>query len=175
MNGYHTITPEQTENVFRLIGKDWMLITAAGKTPDGKETVNTMTASWGGMGVLWNLPVAFCFIRPQRHTYTLTEQSERFSLSFLPEQYRAALRLCGTKSGRDTDKFAAAGLTPRFEGSTPYVGEARLVLMCRKLYADDLNAAKFVDISLLSNYKEQDYHRMYICAIEAIYEKDEIK
>lgn len=175
MNGYHVLSPEQAENVFKLVGRDWMLITAAGKDAAGRDTVNTMTASWGGMGVLWNLPVAFCFIRPQRHTYTLTEQGERLSLSFLPEQYRAALRLCGTKSGRDTDKFAAAGLTPVFENGTPFVGEARLVLLCRKLYADDLNAAKFVDTALLSNYKEQDYHRMYICAIEAIYEKDEIK
>ena len=175
MQGYHALAPDEAQNVFRLIGKDWMLITAAGKAEDGTDTVNTMTASWGGMGVLWNLPVAFCFIRPQRYTYTLTEQSERFSLSFLGEEYRAALQLCGKESGRDIDKFAAAGLTPQFEDDTPFIGEARLVLLCRKLYADDLNAAKFVDESLLANYREQDYHRMYICAIEAIYEKDEGK
>ena len=173
MQGYHVCTPEQLENAMHLIGKDWMLITAKGNAQDGKPSVNTMTASWGGLGVLWNLPVAFCFIRPQRYTYTLTEQAERFSLSFLPEQYRAALRLCGSKSGRDTDKFAAAGLTAAELDGTPFVGEARLVLFCRKLYADDLDAAKFLDSTLLAHYKEQDFHRMYICAIEAIYEKDE--
>ena len=175
MKNFAKRTPKDLEGVFDRIGKEWMLITARGKNEKGEDTVNTMTASWGGMGVLWNRPVAFCFVRPQRYTYGLTEQAERFSLSFFGEEHRAALRLCGTKSGRDTDKFAAAGLTPVFENGTPFVGEARLVLLCRKLYADDLNAAKFVDTALLSNYKEQDYHRMYICAIEAIYEKDEIK
>ena len=113
------LTPKELENVFRLVGKDWMLITAAGKTAEGQETVNAMTASWGGMGVLWNKPVAFCFIRPQRYTFTLTEQSERFSLSFFTEAYRPALRLCGSKSGRDTDKLAEAGLTPAYENGTP--------------------------------------------------------
>lgn len=171
MKDLRPISAEELENVFRLIGKDWMLITAKGKDENGKETVNTMTASWGGMGVLWNKPVAFCFIRPQRYTYTLTEQSERFSLSFLGEAYRPALRLCGTKSGRDTDKFAAAGLTPAMEGEVPYVAEARLVLLCRKLYADDLKACAFVDRTLLSNYAINDFHRVYVVEIEQAFIK----
>ncbi|MBE6703317.1 MAG: flavin reductase family protein [Ruminococcaceae bacterium] len=160
------LVPEEIENVFRLVGKDWMLITAAGKGASGKETVNTMTASWGGMGVLWNKPVAFCFIRPQRYTYTLTEQSERFSLSFFTEAYRPALRLCGSKSGRDTDKFSETGLTPAFEDGVPYIKEARLCLLCRKLYAQDLEKTCFVDPALLANYKDGDFHRMYVVEIE---------
>ncbi len=172
MKDFRRIAPEELENVFRLIGKDWMLITAKGKDKDGKQTVNTMTASWGGMGVLWNKPVGFCFIRPQRYTFELTEQSNRFSLSFLAEEYRPALRLCGTKSGRELDKFAAAGLTPALEGDTPYVAEARLVLLCRKLYADDLKEASFVDRSLLSNYADGDFHRMYVVEIEQAYIKE---
>lgn len=164
MDGFFKIAPEELENVFRLVGKDWMLVTAS----DGSE-VNTMTASWGGMGVLWNKPVAFCFIRPQRHTFSLTEKSNRLSLSFFGEEHRAALTLCGTKSGRDIDKFAAAGLTPVFEGETPYVGEARLVLLCRKLYADDLKECAFVDKALLSNYKDGDFHRVYVVEIEGAY------
>lgn len=174
MKDFRLISPEELENVFRLIGKDWMLITAAGKGQDGNDTVNTMTASWGGMGVLWNKPVAFCFIRPQRYTFTLTEQSERFSLSFLPEAYRGALRLCGSKSGRDTDKFAAAGLTSAFADGVPYVGEARLVLICRKLYTDVLKKDHFLDATLLSNYKDDDFHHVYAMEIESAYiKKDE--
>lgn len=172
MKDLRPISPEELENICRLIGKDWMLITAGGKDKSGKETVNTMTASWGGMGVLWNKPVAFCFIRPQRYTFELTEQSDRLSLSFLSEKYRPALRLCGTKSGRDTDKFAEAGLTPAREGDTPYVAEARLVLLCRKLYADDLRESAFLDRSLLSNYKDGDFHRVYVVEIEQAFIKD---
>lgn len=167
MNDLKPIAPEALENVFRLVGKDWMLITAA-----SGDTVNTMTASWGGMGVLWNKPVAFCFIRPQRYTFALTEQSERFSLSFFEESYRPALRLCGTKSGRDLDKFAAAGLTPAQENGVPYVKEARLVLLCRKLYADMLKKDSFLDPALLSNYKDDDFHRVYVVEIEQAYIKE---
>ncbi len=168
MNDFREITPESLENAFRLIGKDWMLITAKGQDEGGKETVNTMTASWGGMGVLWNKPVAFCFIRPQRYTHTLTEQSDRFSLSFFSEEYRSALRLCGTKSGREIDKFAATGLTPTTIESTPCIKQARIVLLCRKLYADTLKAESFLDPALLQNYKDGDFHTVYVAEIEKI-------
>lgn len=161
MQHFHEITPEELENVCRLFGKDWALLTAG-----AGDAVNTMTVSWGGVGILWNKPVALCFVRPQRHTYTLIEGEEHLSLSFLDEQYRDALRLCGSKSGRDLNKFEAAGLTPVLEKTTPFVGEARLVLLCRKLYADDLEAGNFLDSSLLSHYKANDFHRMYICEIE---------
>ncbi|MBQ8718415.1 MAG: flavin reductase family protein [Clostridia bacterium] len=169
---FQPIAPQALENVFRLIGHDWMLITAEGQDERGVQTTNTMTASWGGMGVLWNKPVAFCFIRPQRYTFALTEQSERFSLSFFTEDYRSALRLCGTVSGRDTDKFAAAGLTAERMDGVPYIKEARLVLICRKLYADTLKEGCFTDTALLDNYKDGDFHRVYVVQIEQAYIKE---
>jgi len=170
---YRHITPAELNGVFDLIGKDWMLITAAGKNDKGEETVNTMTASWGGMGFLWNRPVAFCFVRPQRYTYRFTEQAERFSLSFFGEEHREALRLCGTKSGRDLDKFAAAGLTPDEYDGVPVIKEARLALICRKLYAATLEKEGFCLSELLQNYTAGDYHRMYIVEIEQILESEE--
>lgn len=173
MNNFQLISPSQLDGVFDKIGKEWMLITARGKDAAGREVTNTMTASWGGMGILWNRPVAFCFIRPQRYTYHLTEQSERLSLSFLSEEYRAALRLCGTKSGKDTDKFRAAGITPADYEGVPFVAEAELALVCRKLYADDLKKECFLLPELLSNYKEDDFHRVYVVEIEAILKKNE--
>ncbi|MBQ9099195.1 MAG: flavin reductase family protein [Clostridia bacterium] len=166
MKQYKSIPAEQLENVFRLIGKDWMLITAKGTGEDGQETVNAMTASWGGMGVLWNKPVAFCFIRPQRYTHRLTEESERFSLCFFGEKYRSALRLFGTKSGRDLDKFAATGLTPAEQNGVSCIEEARLVLLCRKLYADTLREDCFLMPELLKNYPGKDYHTVYVVEIE---------
>ena len=76
------------QNVFTLIGEQWMLITAG--TP---EHCNTMTASWGGLGVLWGADVATCYIRPQRYTYEFIEKSDYFTLSFLEETYRKQLAL----------------------------------------------------------------------------------
>jgi len=146
------------DNVFKLIDSDWMLITAG--TLKGW---NTMTASWGGLGILWNKPVAFCFVRPTRHTFGFMEKNDRFTLSFFTERYRAALNLCGTKSGRDTDKARATGLTPVAgrRGFTSFA-QARMVLECRKLYFQDLNPKAFLDSAIIKNYPKRDFHRMYI-------------
>lgn len=158
------------DNFFSRIGDDWMLITA----DNGAGRLNTMTASWGCTGILWNKPVAVCFIRPQRYTYGIVEEADRLSLSFLPAgEHREALRYCGTKSGRDGDKFAATGLTPVYtEGGVPYVAEADLVLICRKLYADDLKENCFLDPEMLKHYAAKDFHRFYVCEIEDVLVKE---
>ena len=168
--GFHQTNVTEVGNAVQLIGNDWMLITAR-DTEQGR--VNAMTASWGCMGVLWNKSVCVCFVRPQRHTYGLTEREERFSLAFMNEEYRDALRLCGSKSGRDTDKLHEAGLSTVDLDGVPVIAEAKLVLICRKLYADDLKEDSFLDRSLLANYKLKDYHRVYVCEIEGAYVKDE--
>ena len=169
MEGFRAIAATEVENAVKLIGKDWMLITVK---DEEKNKVNAMTASWGALGVLWNKSVAICFVRPQRHTYGLVEQSERFSLAFLGEERRDALKLCGTKSGRDCDKLAEAGLSTAEIDGVPVIREARLLLVCRKLYADDLREECFVDRGLLANYAAKDYHRAYVCEIEQVYTRD---
>ena len=164
---FHIITPEKIGNAIPLISRDWLLITAG-----DRERANAMTASWGSLGYLWNKPTLTCYIRPQRYTAGLVEEHERISFAVLDEKYRPALRLMGSKSGRDTDKFAAAGLTCDFdENGTPYVPQARLIFFCRKLYAARLEPDAFLDESLMINYPEHDFHRMYICEIEQIWQK----
>ena len=165
MLDFEEIAPAAFDGIFDKIGKEWMLITAKGKTKDGKEAVNTMTASWGGCGILWNRPVAFVFVRPQRFTFPLLETSDAFSLSFLPEEKREALRICGTLSGKNTDKWSAAGLTPAKKEGVPFVGEAKEVLFCRKLYAAPLRKEAFLVPELLDNYRANDFHQMYVAEI----------
>ena len=145
------------EKPFRLIGSDWMLITEG-----SRERFNTMTASWGGLGVLWERRVAFCFIRPVRYTYEFVEQYGGFSLSFFSGEYRKALQFCGSHSGRDTDKIRETGLTPVHADGFVYFAEAPLVLHCRKLYTQDLRPDRFLDDSLDRLYPQKDYHRMYV-------------
>ena len=127
MNTWHELTPGEWDPAFDRIGKDWMLISAS----DG-EWENTMTASWGGIGVVWNQPVAVCLIRPERFTFALADRAERLSLAFLPDGYRDALKFCGRESGRDyPDKFTAAGLTVAHEGAascTPMTSARRASL-----------------------------------------------
>ncbi|MBO5416312.1 MAG: flavin reductase family protein [Clostridia bacterium] len=157
------ITPYEIENAMKLIGKDWMLITAS----DGRK-VNTMTASWGNMGVLWGKNVCTVYIRPQRYTYEFVECSDHLSLSFFDESYRDALKVCGTVSGRDCDKLARTGLTAATVDSVPIISQARLTIICKKLYADDIRPEKFLCDEPLSNYKQNDFHRFYICEIEKV-------
>ncbi|MBN1212423.1 MAG: flavin reductase family protein [candidate division Zixibacteria bacterium] len=146
------------DNVFKLISKDWMLITA-GRIDD----FNTMTASWAGFGELWNKKVCFCFIRPVRYTYQFTEREDIFTLTFFEEKYRKVLNRCGTKSGRDIDKMKGIGLTPvKSEHGSVYFSEARLMLECRKIYIHDLDPANFLDPAIEKEYPDKDYHRMYI-------------
>jgi len=157
-NKFKEISPEEIQdNVFKLIGSDWMLITAS-----SMDSYNTMTASWGGLGVLWGDNVSFCFIRPQRHTYNFIEKSEYFTLSFFDEKYKDALQFCGSHSGRDVDKAKATGLTPVEEDGTIYFSEARLVVVCRKIYYQDIEPSNFLVPNLKNNYLNNDYHRMYI-------------
>lgn len=153
------------ENVFRLIAEDWFLLTA-GAPGAG---YNTMTASWGGMGELWNRKVSIVFVRPQRYTWKFMEKNGLFTMSFFGPGYRKALNYCGSHSGRDVDKAGETGLTPfqPFEGTIAF-REARLVMVCRKIYHQDLQPGNFLEDWIEENYPERDYHRMYIGAIEKV-------
>ena len=166
MSNFYEISALEIENAIKLIGSDWMLITAK-----DADKVNTMTASWGCLGVLWNKNVCIAFIRPQRYTYEFAEKATHMSFSFFGGEYKDALRFCGTKSGRDVDKFKETGLTYSFDGNVPIIDQAELVLECKKLYADDLKEDNFIVAELLKNYELKDYHRFYICEIEKVIRK----
>ncbi len=157
------ISASELSDVHNLIGKEWMLITAQ----DG-EGANAMTASWGALGELWGKHVAFCFIRPQRYTFGLAEGCERMSLAFLGEDYRDALKICGTRSGRDSDKISDAGLSVSVYDGVPIINEAHTVVIGKKLYADDIKKDCFSELSMLEHYKQNDFHRMYILEIQKV-------
>ncbi len=168
---FREISPfEITDNTFFAFDKAWALITSPDKTK--ASGANAMTASWGGLGILWNKPVATVYIRPQRYSYPLVNDSERISLCFFDEEHRDALKLCGTKSGRDMDKLAECNMTTSSVLDTPVINEARMVLVCKKLYADDIKEEKFIDPSPLACYPKQDYHRFYLCEIEKVLIKE---
>lgn len=154
---FKDVNPEQlADNPFKLIGKDWMLITAG-----DADSANTMTASWGGLGVLWERKIAFCFIRPTRYTYQFVERSPLFTLSFFEENYRKTLTFCGSHSGRDRNKITESELTLVKHEGFLYFREARLVLACRKLYFQDINPERFLDEKIADMYPQKDYHRMF--------------
>lgn len=159
------------ENVFELIGKEWMLVTAG-----NKDKFNTMTASWGGMGVLWGKPVVFVFVRPERYTFEFMETNDTFTLSFLGFEDRKVYNICGSKSGRLTDKVKEAGLRPYFaEGGNVLFEQSRLSLECKKLYTENLNPACFIQQETLRKWYGNDQggmHKMYIAEIQKVWIND---
>jgi flavin reductase (DIM6/NTAB) family NADH-FMN oxidoreductase RutF len=142
---------------FELLDLEWALLVA------GKDRPNPMTVSWGGFGTLWQRPVVTVYVRPTRHTFTLLDRHPEFTLNFLPESLRDALDVCGTKSGRDIDKWAAAGLgkLPGERVAVPRVDGAELSLECRVLSTIDVEPSRFLDPEIEQLYTMRDYHRVF--------------
>ena len=159
----HTFQPYPIDmlnmNPFTKIGKEWALISAG-----DKNKCNTMTVSWGGVGVLWGKNVVYICIRDSRYTKEFIDNGEFFSMSFFDEKYRDALSYCGKESGRNVDdKFKGAGLTPAFRHNIPYPDEANLVLLCRKMAAVPITEDTFVDPQIMPKwYSDNDMHVMYV-------------
>lgn len=160
------ISPKEiSENPIKLIGQDWMLISAG-----SPEKFNSMTASWGGIGFMWNKPVAFAVIRPTRYTFEFVESRKRFTLSFFSQNYKKALGIFGSKSGRDCDKVAESGLTPFFtESGAPAYEEAKLILDCSAIYSQTLDESAFLDSEALKKWYSSDpLHKLYVAEINDV-------
>lgn len=154
-------------NPMTLIGKEWMLVSAG-----NEKSFNTMTAQWGHLGAIWNgdMPTSVIYLRPQRYTRTFVDKENYYTLSFFDEAYKKDLMYLGTHSGRDEDKLAKTSLTPVFSDESVYFKEAKMVLVCRKIYRDKLHEESFIDQDILKkNYPEHDFHYVYIGEIVKAY------
>ncbi|MBO5944820.1 MAG: flavin reductase family protein [Clostridia bacterium] len=148
---------ELKDNFVKMISNDWALLTA-GKS----DNFNTMTVSWGGIGELWNKDVCFIFVRPQRYTYEFIEKNDYFSLSFFGGEYKKELGVCGSKSGRDIDKMAETGFLPIDLGEAVGFEQAKVNVVLKKLAYQDMKPDGFIDESIMKNYANNDFHRVYV-------------
>ena len=153
------------ENIFKIISEECMLVTSG-----SKEKFNTMTASWGFAGFMWRKPVVNIVIRPQRYTKEFLDSNEYFTLSFYGEN-KSIHSVCGSKSGREVDKVKECGLTPIFDNNSVYFDEARLVIVCKKMYVQQMSEDCVIDESIKQNYNN-DYHISYIGEITDILVKE---
>lgn len=153
-----------TYNVFNEINKNWMLITA--KKPDG--SVNTMTASWGMMGEIWGREAVAVYIRQSRFTKEFVDAQDFFTISLF-EGHKKELGILGSKSGRDGDKIAEAGFTVEEVEDQPAFKESKCVLICKKMYQDDIRLEDMSKTVKDVFYKDNDYHTMYIAEVIACY------
>ena len=174
---FREISPSEIGgNVIDMIGREWMLVTAA---KDGARegdvcgsTYNTMTASWGGIGVLWNKNVSFVFIRDSRYTLEFVDGNDYYSLSFFGGSHQKELLYCGRNSGRDVDKMKETGLEPVFGDKAPGFAQAEIVLVCRKLYRQSMTAESFLDKELIDKfYADSDWHEIFVGEICEVWTK----
>lgn len=151
-------------NSMTMIGDEWMLITAG-----NEETgANTMTASWGHLGSIWGGYSATIYVRPQRYTKKFVDESEYFTLCVFDDSFKKELGYLGRVSGRDEDKIKEAKLTPVYEYGTTYFAQAKLVLVCKKVYQDSIKKECFVNQATVDTYyPKKDFHDMYIGEIVA--------
>ncbi|MBQ2973616.1 MAG: flavin reductase [Clostridia bacterium] len=149
-----------------LISDGWGLVTAG-----DEKNFNTMTVSWGAIGEIWGKDAAFIFIRPQRYTYEFLEKNDIFTITFYGEEMMDALRICGSKSGRDINKAEVCGLTPVFTDGGVTFEQAEYTLVCRKMASQFIDPAGFEDTSIENNYANKDYHKVYIGEILKVYKK----
>ncbi|MCR5203253.1 MAG: flavin reductase [Lachnospiraceae bacterium] len=148
---------EFNTDIFKQFDKKWALLTA------GKEdNFNTMTISWGGLGTLWNKPVATVYVRESRLTHEYMDKEEYFTVSFYPESLKEILSVMGSKSGRDIDKMNYEGLTKVKAGESVSFKEAEVTLVCKKLYMGALDVSKMPEDVQKSAYAAGDPHDMYI-------------
>ena len=153
---------EFTTDVFSVFDKKWALLTAG-----NKDKFNTMTVSWGGLGTIWGKSVATVYVRKSRYTLEFMDKFDHFSLTFGSDAMRKALTFCGKNSGRDYDKVKETGITPVLDEKVPYFEEGKLVLICKKLYRQEMNAESFIDKSIIDKcYSDNDYHIIFVGEIE---------
>jgi len=159
------------DNFIEIIGKEWMLISAG-----DKNKFNTMTANWGGAGYLWNKPVVFVFVRPERYTHHFIEEKGSFTISFLGEENKKIHAVCGSKTGREIDKIAETGLIPVFTpNGNPTFEQSRLTLDCKILYSTKMEKSKFLDPALSEqwyNSTKGNFHTVYVAEITDAWEKE---
>ena len=146
-----------TENWFQSFYKETPLLTAG-----NKDSLNTMTIGWGLCGIMWSKPVALVAVRQERYTHEFMEKNDYFTISFFDSDYQAELLLCGTKSGRDIDKIKETGLHPIYHDDYTYFAEARLVLVCKKIYKTNFLEEGFVDTDIIEKrYPDYSFHSEY--------------
>jgi flavin reductase (DIM6/NTAB) family NADH-FMN oxidoreductase RutF len=136
------------------------------------DSLNTMTIGWATVGIVWQRPVFMVAVRDSRHTFGILERSDNFTVSIpAGEDLRKAVMFCGTKSGRDLDKFKECGLhtQPAQRVATPIIRLAGTHYECRIVFKSAMNPA-YMDPALATLYPAEDYHTLYFGEILACYD-----
>jgi flavin reductase (DIM6/NTAB) family NADH-FMN oxidoreductase RutF len=161
---------EMTDNVFRLVGGDYTVITSG-----TGEDYNSMVASWGGWGMFFDGPVTWCFLRANRYTLEYMRKTGTYTTTYFDEQYKDDIMLFGTHSGRDSDKMRTHALTAVVspQGNVAYK-EAKLIIECELIEITTVDPNDFYleegKNFIVDAYGEaQDYHKLVFGKITKVW------
>lgn len=157
---------ELSFKIFEAFNEDWALVTAG-----NIDNHNSMTVSWGEMGTLWGKPVVTIYIKPSRYTHQFMESNDYFVVSFFDNKYKKPLGIMGSFSGRDTNKDEKSGLTPISHDDVTIYKEAKIILICKKIYQNDLVIENIPEGEKSRHYSHEKPHTMYIGEIVEIIEQ----
>ena len=157
----HLNVPYDTylQETLSALSRPGLLLVSAGA--DGKP--NAMTIGWGTIGIIWGKPIFTVLVRPSRYTYQLLEQSDSFAVCVPSKTLHSAVNFCGTRSGRDYDKFAECNMTPlpSTRVSAPGITECPIIYECQIVHTNDVIPANLTSEIQSSAYPGGNFHRIY--------------
>ena len=163
----HQIKPFfQLEYILKRLTKDGLILLTG-------EKGNPMTIGWATFGVVWGKPVLNVMVRPSRFSYDLIEDNGAFTVNVLGESMADVMTICGTRSGRDTNKLAECNLHLKKSThiSVPYLDEAEIHFECRTVHKNNVLEVDMNAEILTGYYPSGDFHTIYSGEILGVFEK----
>ncbi len=162
---------EFVNETHRLMRDEGILLVAADM--DGKP--NAMTIGWGLVGTIWRKPFFTVAVRLSRYTHKLMEESGTFTVCLPAKGMEEILDVCGTKSGRDMDKFKELGLTAKkgLQVDAPYIAECPVHYECRVAYKVELKPGQLIEELEEDAYPKGNYHVLYFGQILGVYARND--
>ena len=159
-------TFDLTQITIAQLGKNGLLLVA------GKQG-NPMTIGWGTIGIIWGRPVFQVLVRPSRFTFGLMEETAEFTINVPTDSQKNEVLLCGTLSGRDTNKTDKCDFTLAKSEivSVPYIRECPIHYECRTIHKNNVVNAQLDREIVAGSYKAGDYHTIYFGQILGVYQE----
>jgi len=150
---------DHVKETYQAMMRDGILLVSQAKR--GKP--NAMTIGWGSVGVIWGKPIFVVLVRPSRYTYGCIENVPEFTVNVPTPDMKEVTKFCGSRSGRDLDKFAKLGLTalPSAKVEPPLIGECAIHYECRVVHRNDVLPDELARQIITGCYAQGDFHRVY--------------
>jgi flavin reductase (DIM6/NTAB) family NADH-FMN oxidoreductase RutF len=129
-----------------------------------------MTIGWAFIGLMWWKPTFIVMVRPVRHTFTILEKTDEFTVNVPGPGMEETVAYCGKVSGRDHDKFTERGLIaqPGLKVKVPVIAQCPVNYECKVLYRQDLIPGSVPPEVVGKFYPNRDFHRLYFGEILSV-------